>query len=288
MPEFRDGLKVLDEDSSTLSFYSRSEINNIIKNYTPRLKSAIEEQLNSDKAFLLWISLPKSKEIKQNGLRTIKLVFYSTRKQMAAKYTIFSIPEYIEKLLIPDLGKGPEYFHFITAPPDYAIEVVQKETYTKEDSRPTWFQKNKKLPIDYWSFQPDADENVKQNYMTIVNPHNYISIRMPRRDKPYQMELKYQVKLHMAERLLWKIFLPISIAILTIFVVQIQTKSIPAFLIPANLQPSQLQQLLSGVGAALLGVFGVILSLTGDRLLRRTRMLLFFPIGLSILIIFGH
>lgn len=172
LPEFRDGLKVLDEDSSTLSFYSRSEIVNIIKNYTPRLKSAIEEQLNSDKAFLLWISLPKSKEIKQNELRTIKLVFYSTRKQMEAEYSSFSIAEYIEKLSIPGIGKGPEYFYFITAPPDYAIEVVQKETYTKEVSHETWFRTNKKLLSYYWSFQPDTDENAKQSYMTIVNPHN--------------------------------------------------------------------------------------------------------------------
>jgi len=273
LPEFLNGLQVIDEDNSMLSFYSNDEIRNNIMNYDLDLHNRITQQL--EELYLLWIRLPDDNKIQPNEIRTIRLVYSDAGDVEKVRTSIFDIPKYDDNIYSPEFHM--EQYYFISAPKDFVIEVITTETvaYTvplQDDQMP------EKIEIKYLK-DPSSTTDFKGQCIDIRNHDSFVTARFPNRDTPYSLKLFYQIKLPKTERYVWRTVLPV-VGVMLAYLAFVPFLPFPP---PTFLSSSTLL----AIGGAVSSVSGALIALISNPLIRRTRLFLFIHLGLSILIMLG-
>lgn len=270
LPEFRNGLKVIDEDNSLLSFYSESQILDIIKGYEKELKENIERRLSE--SHLLWIRLSDGKPIRPNELRTIRLNFWAgCPTDPRLRWSIFDIPQYKET--VANTGTNDTYYQII-APKDSVIEVVEDREATRlEDSEG-------EIKIDFLSRQPTKPLK-DGGHAVVTNGDAFAYVIMHPRNKSYQGHITYRIKPTKIERRIWQIALPISIVILTglMLLPELPFKDSILQLLPLK------KDIILAFGGVVGTILAALVALINNPLIARTRGLLLIDIALTIAIV---
>lgn len=264
LTDFKHGLQVLDYDNSVLSYYSRTEIEQVISTLERPVYEIIERQLTE--GFLLWLHLPEKNMIKSNEVRTIRLVYRDPESAKIPTDSLFDNAEFgqtIIKHVHPD-----ETFLVIYPPKDFVIDICKKETNVKD------LENKSDIVIDYCNLD---NSSFKSNDVTINNKATALSARFPAKENPYKVYLNYQIKLSFLERWIWRIVLPVSGLLLLGLIIWPSTSYAVEMPIKSDI--------MIGIGSAVTSVSGAMIALLNNPLVRRTRTILFVHIGLSIFLI---
>lgn len=190
LPDFREGLRVLDFDDSDLAFYPKDVI-----------RKEIAELEKSDKVLfdridfalknkhLLWIAFPEGKSIRSNELRVIKLVYHD-KDDVKYVSTFFNVPQFIQtKQKLPT--ENYDTFYFVKAPTNYELH-----------------------------FERLVGDNLPQRGVYEGAKKSLISIRLPASTTSYCYEFRYEVGLGKAEQAKW-IGLTLGLSLLSLSLILI-------------------------------------------------------------------
>lgn len=184
LPDFREGLRVLDFDNSELAFYPKDIIRKellAIKETNKDLYDRITDALEN--RHLLWIVFPEGRSIKPKELRVLKLVYYD-REEIKYVSTFFNIPQFFQtKHKTPQ--ENYDTFYFVKAPTNYELK-----------------------------FERTVGENLPEKVYEETRK-SFISIRLPTSGTSYLYEFIYEVGLSKGERSKW-MGLTIGLSILAI------------------------------------------------------------------------
>lgn len=208
IPIPRDGIKIYDEDNSLLSFLSHSEIKEKIENYDPKMKLPFSDQLAI--STILWITLPKGKEIEPNRTRIIRFVYWPFDPFNPKKPTLslFDSPIYND-MLLKNSDDEFDTFYLIRAPKDFIISIDYDKTYVMyEDGTKNSIRNRIMDPTDL------NDKNV-----TMAAKDVYVNLRLPPGDQSYGINICYKIELQKAEKRIWKISIPLSWILLTSLII---------------------------------------------------------------------
>jgi hypothetical protein len=171
IPEFKEGLRVLDFDNSELAYYPRHLMREKILALRKKYNDLYVKLINAlEKGQILWIILPEDKIINAKELRVLRLV-YHYREDAAAASKFFDTPLFSYRITI-SANQGNTYF-FVKAPVNYELH-----------------------------FKRGRGENVPQGVYELTKK-SIISIMLPAANTPFSYSFGYEVGLRKSEQAKW-------------------------------------------------------------------------------------
>ena len=271
IPQVRNGVKILDEDDSLLSFLSHLEIQRRISDLEEEMRSRMERQLEN--RTILWITLPSGKEIRPGKTRILRLIYFPSDPDNPRKpgLSLFDTPIYNDAFYKFDTGDYDTFF-FIKPPNNYIAVLREDKTFTKSGS-------NIEPEIHYLKYDTP---NLNDDRITIVKKDEYINARFPPKSTTYLCNLSYEIGLPHGEKNMWKIFLPMSWIILIALMIPSFDKEIMNFVQNYLFINQSLIYTISGIVATLAGA---LIALVNNSIIYRTKYFLLVNIALVIILL---
>lgn len=268
LPDYKNGLSILDEDGSIIAFLPRSEILTKLQNYDEEIQNALNLQMRTNN--LLWIILSSNRRILSNETRIIRLLYSPSEPDIPSIQTIsfFTIPTYGEAH-----GKGSndtyETFYFIQPPKNFVVELIRgrTEAYDINGNR-----QHIQFYDDY--NKPRLDDDI----ISVVSRNSFINIRLSVRNESYDIKIFYKILLCKKEHLLWNISLPLSWFLSIILI--LNAYHFIQF-IPLN------STIVSTVSTITSAIPIALIALINNPLITRTRFFLLINIVLSVWFLFA-
>ncbi|WP_161486434.1 hypothetical protein [Candidatus Nitrosocosmicus hydrocola] len=272
LPEPRNGLRVLDDDDSLLSFLPHSEILKKLMKVKNPVSDDLQSYLNDGRT-IIWINLPDKKMMSKGETRVIRLNYWPANPANPQKQnsSLFSIPLYSESF-----AKGTnsrfDTFYLIKPPRDYIIQLKNEDTIIVNE-------KNEKIDVKPLVYDR---VNLNNKQITVIQRESFINIRFPAMENSYKAKIAYELKLPKNEHRFWKYLVPLSLIVLASLVLATFSEVLMGILQATFPIGEDSIIALAGIVGT---VAGAVIALFHNPLIIRIKLILFIDIVLVLILL---
>ena len=281
---YKHKLEVFDESSSILSWKDRREIYEILDSTEEDVRLRLNNQL--DYGNLLWITLPKEREIQPQETRTLFIRYhYFGTIDKKNFFSFFSFPRYS----LPGIAGGYPMTIFIACPAEFRLKIVKEQTraFSLEDigMHNQYYHVNSDNLVSYSADLQDlmshtkdpAVTNYLQGSIILFNDKNMISLIVPSGSPNLTYLITFELEFLKDDQWRWKAATAVSIIFLSVVLV---IRSSTSFF--SSYFQEDTSATLIGLGTIFSAFFASILTFTRSPLLHKTHYWLFIPMILAI------